>query len=99
MDLDSDYPSTMKGFFSTFPALRKNKFWVTGESYGGHYVPTAAQYILERNADPQNPLPKINLVGLQVGMTKRKRKGNLLRKLWKNLFITSRLDFITVHLL
>ena len=30
-------------------------------------MPTAVQYILERNADPANPLPKINLAGLQVG--------------------------------
>ena len=25
-------------FYTVFPALQKNQFFITGESYGGHYV-------------------------------------------------------------
>jgi len=41
--------------------------YFTSESYGGHYMPTLAKEIVDRNADPANPLPKLNYKGFAVG--------------------------------
>lgn len=47
-------------FFAKFPELKKNKFYITGESYGGIYVPTLATRILRYSKD-------INFVGYAIG--------------------------------
>jgi serine carboxypeptidase-like clade 2 len=52
-------------FLAKFPKFANAPFWVTGESYGGHYVPNLARTILQQNAIVTNP--KINLAGFQVG--------------------------------
>jgi len=52
----------LRYFFEKFPQFKKNKFFVTGESYGGIYVPTLTLRIaedLETNG--------INLQGFAVG--------------------------------
>lgn len=54
-------------FFDKFPTLRENEFYVTGESYGGVYVPTLAQEIMEKNNVEKDPSKTINLVGIAVG--------------------------------
>jgi len=41
----------MLGFYKKFPQFQKNDFWVTGESYGGHYVPELVNRILDGNKD------------------------------------------------
>jgi hypothetical protein len=38
--------ATMKVFFQSYPELVKNDFFITGESYGGIYVPTLAEAIM-----------------------------------------------------
>lgn len=48
-----------------FPSYQNRPLWITGESYGGHYVPNLAKAILEANAAGGSP--KINLAGFQVG--------------------------------
>eukprot|EP00698_Gefionella_okellyi_P023690 TRINITY_DN815_c0_g2_i1.p1 TRINITY_DN815_c0_g2~~TRINITY_DN815_c0_g2_i1.p1 ORF type:complete len:485 (+),score=81.51 TRINITY_DN815_c0_g2_i1:23-1477(+) len=56
----------LQGFFDRYPALRGNKFYVSGESYGGHYVPNLTLRIAEQNkVVPANR--KINLAGFLVG--------------------------------
>ena len=37
-------------FFNKFPQLKTNPFFVTGESYGGVYVPTLSSRILKGNS-------------------------------------------------
>ena len=36
----------VKGFFKAFPQLTSNPFYLTSESYGGHYLPTLAEAIV-----------------------------------------------------
>eukprot|EP01089_Gocevia_fonbrunei_P012940 TRINITY_DN3189_c0_g1_i4.p1 TRINITY_DN3189_c0_g1~~TRINITY_DN3189_c0_g1_i4.p1 ORF type:complete len:469 (-),score=81.07 TRINITY_DN3189_c0_g1_i4:34-1440(-) len=53
-------------FFEEFPQLRKNPFWVTGESYGGHYVPEITQLIYQNNQKAPSS-QTINISGFMVG--------------------------------
>jgi serine carboxypeptidase-like clade 2 len=55
----------LQGFLQRYPQFQANDFWVTGESYGGKYVPNLALAILEANA--AGGAPRINLKGFQVG--------------------------------
>jgi carboxypeptidase C (cathepsin A) len=43
--------AAVEHFFTLFPDLKKNKFFVTGESYAGVYVPTLVETILEGEQD------------------------------------------------
>jgi hypothetical protein len=45
-----DSAAAMNAFFEAFPALQKNDFFITGESYAGVYVPTLAEAILHAAA-------------------------------------------------
>ncbi len=54
----SDLYEALIQFFTLFPNLRKNDFFVTGESYAGKYVPAIAYKI--HTANPKAKL-KINL--------------------------------------
>nr|XP_005986774.1 PREDICTED: lysosomal protective protein isoform X2 [Latimeria chalumnae] len=49
----------VKEFFRMFPEYIKNDFYISGESYGGIYVPTLAERVMKD--------PSINLKGLAVG--------------------------------
>lgn len=60
-----DLVAFMHQFLLTYPQYQGRDFWITGESYAGHYVPITAQAILNANAAGQQP--HINLVGTQVG--------------------------------
>lgn len=37
----------LKEFFRLFPEYSKNKLFLTGESYGGIYIPTLAERVME----------------------------------------------------
>jgi len=52
-------------FFIRFPELFANDFYISGESYGGHYIPTLAQTIVEANDAGENPV--INFKGFALG--------------------------------
>uniref|UniRef100_A0A4W4ETJ1 Carboxypeptidase n=1 Tax=Electrophorus electricus TaxID=8005 RepID=A0A4W4ETJ1_ELEEL len=49
----------LKEFFRLFPEYRTNEFYLTGESYGGIYIPTLAERVMEDSS--------INLQGIAVG--------------------------------
>ncbi|KAK9098190.1 hypothetical protein Syun_025235 [Stephania yunnanensis] len=55
----------MNGWMSRFPQYRYRDFYISGESYGGHYVPQLAKQIYEYNK--AHPKPYINLKGFIVG--------------------------------
>lgn len=54
----------LQQFFTLFPDLQKNEFYVTGESYAGKYVPAISYTIMKKNPSAE---VKINLKGLAVG--------------------------------
>ena len=45
--------------------LLPNQLWITGESYGGHYVPASAYRVHLGNAG--SATPKVNLQGIAIG--------------------------------
>jgi len=52
-------------FLKKFPEYNTNPFFITSESYGGHYMPTLSQAIVKGNQAGVNP--KINFKGMAVG--------------------------------
>jgi len=64
-DTDDDTTSydnyvALQHFFQKFPELKKNDFYITGESYGGIYIPTLSVRVL---TGPAN----INFKGFAIG--------------------------------
>lgn len=53
-------------WFERFPQFKSNDFYLSGESYAGHYVPQLAIQILEYN-DHHTSQDQIHLKGLLVG--------------------------------
>jgi len=52
-------------FLQQYPQFSSSPFWVTGESYGGHYVPNLAARIVLGNSE--NKKQQINFQGFMVG--------------------------------
>ncbi|XP_054282680.1 venom serine carboxypeptidase-like [Macrosteles quadrilineatus] len=59
-----DLYSALVQFLQLFPKLQKNKFFITGESFAGHYIPAIGYTI--HNKNPTAKL-KINLAGMMIG--------------------------------
>lgn len=64
-DTDDDTTSydnyvALQSFFEKFPQFKKNEFYITGESYGGIYIPTLSVRVL---TGPAN----INFKGFAIG--------------------------------
>lgn len=53
-------------FFAAHPELASNPFYVTGESYAGHYVPAVSHRIWQWNKAGDGP--KINFKGFAIGV-------------------------------
>ncbi|CAB0016838.1 unnamed protein product [Nesidiocoris tenuis] len=64
VDVGNNLYEAMRQFFTLFPQLQKNDFYVTGESYAGKYVPALA-YTIHKN-NPTAKL-KINMKGIAIG--------------------------------
>lgn len=63
--IDDNY-GFVRGFLDSFPSLRASDLYITGESYGGHYIPQLAHRIVTENAKPA-VTPKIRFGGLAAG--------------------------------
>ncbi|KAI9998969.1 hypothetical protein PInf_003633 [Phytophthora infestans] len=57
----------LQGFIEKHPEFKGREFFLTGESYGGHYVPGAAHYIWQQNKKNDTNAKKINLQGIAIG--------------------------------
>eukprot|EP01130_Rhizamoeba_saxonica_P005466 TRINITY_DN2187_c0_g1_i2.p1 TRINITY_DN2187_c0_g1~~TRINITY_DN2187_c0_g1_i2.p1 ORF type:complete len:389 (-),score=96.79 TRINITY_DN2187_c0_g1_i2:625-1791(-) len=55
----------LQGFLKKYPKYRELDFYITGESYAGHYIPAFGKRIVEGNNQGSNP--KINLKGVAIG--------------------------------
>ena len=62
---DVDAYNFFVNFFAAYPELAKLDFHISGESYGGVYVPYIADAVLTGNAGGKNPA--INLKGILIG--------------------------------
>ncbi|KAL3667317.1 hypothetical protein V7S43_007546 [Phytophthora oleae] len=56
----------LQGFLERHPELQGRQFFISGESYGGHYVPAAAHFISQQNRK-LNGVLDINLQGISIG--------------------------------
>lgn len=61
----SENLAAVEAFYSMFPEYKSNKFYITGESYGGIYVPTLAEAIV--NAELAGTYAGAKLNGIAVG--------------------------------
>ncbi|XP_022760726.1 serine carboxypeptidase-like 26 [Durio zibethinus] len=52
-------------WFQRFPQFKTHDFFISGESYAGHYVPQLAELVYDRNKDSKYPF--MNLKGFMVG--------------------------------
>ncbi|ORX63103.1 prepro-carboxypeptidase Z [Hesseltinella vesiculosa] len=57
----------IQNFLKAFPKYQKNDFHFYGESYGGHYVPEFADYILQQNLNLAQGNVHVNLKSIGVG--------------------------------
>eukprot|EP01122_Echinamoeba_exundans_P003223 TRINITY_DN13351_c0_g1_i1.p1 TRINITY_DN13351_c0_g1~~TRINITY_DN13351_c0_g1_i1.p1 ORF type:complete len:424 (+),score=116.62 TRINITY_DN13351_c0_g1_i1:59-1330(+) len=61
----ADAYTFLQNFLNKFPQYRNLPFYITGESYAGHYIPSIAHYIWQMNQSPSNV--RINLQGIAIG--------------------------------
>ncbi|XP_028784511.1 serine carboxypeptidase-like 40 [Neltuma alba] len=61
----SDNYIFLLNWLERFPEYKNRDFYITGESYAGHYVPQLAQTILQHNIKANNTI--INLKGIMIG--------------------------------
>ncbi|CAJ0569097.1 unnamed protein product, partial [Mesorhabditis spiculigera] len=55
----------LQAFFARFPEYKNRDFYVTGESYGGVYVPTLTNLLVKMIQN--GTLPYVKLIGMAVG--------------------------------
>ena len=61
-----DNLQALLSFFNKFPSMKGRDFYISGESYGGIYVPMLAYNVIQYNKSvPESQ--KINLKGILVG--------------------------------
>lgn len=63
-DVARNMYSALVQFFELFPEYQRNDFYVTGESFAGHYAPSVSYAIHQNNPGAK---VKINLKGLAIG--------------------------------
>ena len=61
-EVAADMAVMLKGFIEQNPEYKNRDFYITGESYAGHYVPAIAYYLLTTATDVE-----LNLKGIAIG--------------------------------
>ena len=77
----------LEGFFEEFPQYAQNDLWVTGESYGGVYIPTLTYNILTGTSTQL----RASLKGIMIGNPIIYCAG------WKDTFFTIQLELYFWH--
>lgn len=67
VDVGENLYIALTQFFTIFSELKYLPFYVTGESYGGKYVPAVSHTIHKKNQKTEIRDKKINLAGLAIG--------------------------------
>lgn len=60
-----DNYNLIQAFLARYPEYASNSLYITSESYGGHYMPTLAKEIVDKNTAGGNPV--LNFKGFAVG--------------------------------
>ncbi|KAK9175745.1 hypothetical protein WN944_027752 [Citrus x changshan-huyou] len=63
--VSNDLYDFLQAFFAEHPEYAKNDFYITGESYAGHYIPAFASRVHKKNKAKQGI--HINLKGFAIG--------------------------------
>ncbi|VFR03447.1 unnamed protein product [Cuscuta campestris] len=63
--ISKDLYAFLQEFLKAHPEFAKNEFYITGESYAGHYIPALASRIHQANKMKQGI--RINLKGMAIG--------------------------------
>lgn len=61
----SDNVLALASFFDRYPEYKNRSFYITGESYGGVYVPTLTQALIAKIQD--KTMSYVNFVGVAIG--------------------------------
>ncbi|KAH0671273.1 hypothetical protein KY285_025776 [Solanum tuberosum] len=64
-DISNDLYDFIQAFFNTHPEYVNNDFYITGESYAGHYIPAFASRVHQGNKKKEGI--HINLKGFAIG--------------------------------
>ena len=87
----------VNAFFEKFPEYKSNKFFITGESYAGVYVPTLAEAIINGEADGSYTGAKLTGIaagngcsGTEVGICGNGPQGTFYE--WQYLLQTAFID-------
>ncbi|MCD7463608.1 Protein cbp3, mitochondrial [Datura stramonium] len=63
--VSNDLYDFLQAFFKTHPQYAKNDFYITGESYAGHYIPAFASRVHQGNKNKEGIY--VNLKGFAIG--------------------------------
>ncbi|KAM0953570.1 putative carboxypeptidase C [Dioscorea sansibarensis] len=63
--VSNDLYDFLQAFFQAHPKYLKNEFYITGESYAGHYIPAVAERVHRGNKGKEGL--QINLKGFAIG--------------------------------
>ncbi|CAK8576175.1 unnamed protein product [Lathyrus sativus] len=63
--VSNDLYAFLQAFFKEHPELVKNEFYITGESYAGHYIPALASRVSKGNKNKEGI--NINFKGFAIG--------------------------------
>lgn len=64
-DVAADMYLFLQSFFAEFSQYQSNDFYITGESYGGHYVPSVSHRVWQGNQNKEGI--HLNLKGISIG--------------------------------